>query len=236
MTTQNERDAIKTSNIRAMYRELRERSQRRLLEHGPQCLAEIELLALVLPGSNSRRFYECMGALMVSFGSLRGVITAERQATSAQGLSDAQYAALHAAMELARRHYQQLMTAGPALSNPRVTREFLRMRLRDLAHEVFAIVYLDNRNRVLGFEELFRGTIDGASVYPREVVRSALARNAAAVILAHNHPSGVAEPSADDERITRRLKEALGLVDIRVLDHLIVGDAVCESFAERGLL
>jgi DNA repair protein RadC len=110
------------------------------------------------------------------------------------------------------------------------------MRLRDLPHEVFAAVYLDNRNRVIAFEELFRGTIDGASVYPREVVKQALARNAAAVILTHNHPSGVAEPSQADELITRRLKEALSLVDIKVLDHVIVGDEACESFAERGLL
>jgi len=128
------------------------------------------------------------------------------------------------------------MTSGSVLSNPRATREFLRMRLRDLAHEVFCCVYLDNRNRVISFQELFRGTIDGASVHPREVVKEALARNAAAVILAHNHPSGVAEPSQADELITRRLKEALALVEIRVLDHLVVGDGVCESFAERGLL
>ena len=123
---------------------------------------------------------------------------------------------------------------GSALANPRATRDFLRMRLRDLPHEVFCCVYLDNRHRVIAFEELFRGTIDGASVHPREVVKQALARNAAAVILVHNHPSGLAEPSQADELITRRLKEALGLVDIRVLDHLVVGDAVCESFAERG--
>ena len=116
------------------------------------------------------------------------------------------------------------------------TREFLRARLRDLPHEVFCCVYLDNRHRVIAFEELFRGTIDGASVHPREVVKHALARNAAALILVHNHPSGLAEPSQADELITRRLKEALALVDIRVLDHLVVGDGVCESFAERGLL
>jgi len=128
------------------------------------------------------------------------------------------------------------MMKGCALSNPRATREFIRMRLRDLPHEVFCVVYLDIRDRVIAFEELFRGTLDGTSVHPREVVKQALARNAAAVILAHNHPSGIAEPSQADELITQRLKEALSLVDIRVLDHLIVGDGVCESFAERGLL
>jgi DNA repair protein RadC len=168
---------------------------------------------------------------------LRGLLTAERELVcAARGLGPSRYVALQASLELARRHYQQLMMTGSALSNPRATREFLRMRLRDLPHEVFCCVYLDNRNRVIGFEELFRGTIDGASVHPREVVKEALSRNAAAVILVHNHPSGMAEPSQADELITRRLKEALGLVDIRVLDHLIVGDGVCESFAERGLL
>ena len=110
------------------------------------------------------------------------------------------------------------------------------MQRRDLPHEGFCGVFLDNRHRVIALEELFRGTIDGASVHPREVVKRALAKNAAAVILAHNHPSGIAEPSQADELITRRLKEALALVDIRVLDHLVIGDGVCESFAERGLL
>ena len=122
------------------------------------------------------------------------------------------------------------------LSNPRATREYLALRFARLEHEVFACIYLDNRHRVLACEELFRGTIDGSSVHPREVVKRALVHNAAAVILTHNHPSGVAEPSQSDELITRRLKEALGLVDIRVLDHLIVAGATVESFAERGLL
>jgi DNA repair protein RadC len=128
------------------------------------------------------------------------------------------------------------MMSSSALSNPRATRDFLRMRLRDLPYEVFCCLWLDNRHRVIAFEELFRGTIDGAAVHPREVVKHALARNAAAVIVAHNHPSGFAEPSQADEFITRRLKEALALVDIRLIDHLVVGDGGCESFAERGLL
>ena len=123
-----------------------------------------------------------------------------------------------------------------ALESPKATREYLAVRFGGMEHEVFACLYLDNRNRVLSCQELFRGTIDGANVYPREVVKEALTHNAAAVILGHNHPSGVAEPSRADELITRRLKEALALVDIRVLDHLIVGDAAVESFAERGLL
>lgn len=136
----------------------------------------------------------------------------------------------------ALRILSRQMIVAPVLTQPRVTREYLMMRFAGLEHEIFACLYLDNRHCVIACEELFRGTIDGASVYPREVVKRALAHNAAAVILAHNHPSGVAEPSRPDELITRRLKEALGLVDVRVLDHLVIGGAVVESFAERGLL
>ncbi len=121
-------------------------------------------------------------------------------------------------------------------NSPRATRDFLTARLRDRSYEVFCCLHLDNRHRLIAFDELFRGTIDGASVHPREVVKQALARNAAAVILAHNHPSGVAEPSQADELITQRLKEALALVDIRLLDHVIVGDGSCLSFAEKGLI
>ena len=125
---------------------------------------------------------------------------------------------------------------GEAIRSPADTQSFLRAKIRHLGHEMFCCLYLDNRHRVLRFDELFRGTIDGTSVYPREVVKEALAINAAAVILAHNHPSGVAEPSQADERITRRLKSALELVDIRLLDHLIVGDGETTALATRGLL
>jgi DNA repair protein RadC len=177
-----------------------------------------------------------LGEWLASAGSLRDLASADRAKAIAAGLNERQYATLQAAIELARRHYQQMMTVGGSLAHPRATREFLRMKLRDLPHEVFAVIYLDNRNRVTAFEELFRGTIDGASIHPREVVKQALARNAAAVIFAHNHPSGVAEPSQQDELITRRLKQALALVDVRVVDHIVIGDGVCESFAERGLL
>ena len=216
----------------------RERPREKLLAQGANTLSEAELLALLLrTGPRGQTALDIARALLVEFGSLRGLLSADRErACRARGLGPARYAVLQAALELTRRHYQELMMTGSALANPRATRDFLRMRLRDLPHEVFCCVYLDNRHRVIAFEELFRGTIDGASVHPREVVKQALARNAAAVILVHNHPSGLAEPSQADELITRRLKEALGLVDIRVLDHLVVGDAVCESFAERGLL
>ena len=215
-----------------------ERPREKLLSRGASALSEAELLAILLQtGTAGRSALDVARALLEEFRTLRGLLTAERRAVvGVRGLGDARYALLQAALELARRHYAELMQAGPALANPRATREFLRARLRDRDHEVFCCLFLDNRHRVICFEEVFRGTLDGASVHPRDVVKLALARNAAAVILAHNHPSGVAEPSQADELITARLRDALGLVDIRVLDHIVVGDAACVSFAERGLL
>ena len=215
-----------------------ERPREKLLSRGAATLSEAELLAILLQtGTAGRNALDVARALLEEFRTLRGLMTAERRAVvGVRGLGDARYALLQAALELARRHYAELMQAGPALANPRATREFLRARLRDRDHEVFCCLFLDNRHRVICFEEVFRGTLDGASVHPRDVVKLALARNAAAVILAHNHPSGVAEPSQADELITARLRDALGLVDIRVLDHIVVGDAACVSFAERGLL
>ena len=215
-----------------------ERPREKLLAQGVASLSEAELLAVLLQsGTAGRSALDVARGLLEQFRSLRGLLTAERHAVcGVRGLGDARYALLQAALELARRHYAELMQSGPALANPRATREFLRARLRDRDHEVFCCLFLDNRHRVTCFEEVFRGTLDGASVHPREVVKLALARNAAAVILAHNHPSGVAEPSTADEMITARLRDALALVDIRVLDHIVVGDGSCVSFAERGLL
>ena len=137
---------------------------------------------------------------------------------------------------MSRRHLQEQLQREDILENPGITRQFLASRLRHLPHEVFACLFLDNRHRVIIFEELFRGTIDGASVHPREVVRRALQHNAAAVILAHNHPSGIAEPSRADIQLTRRLIDALALIDVRVLDHIVVGDGGGASLAERGLI
>ena len=145
-------------------------------------------------------------------------------------------AQLQAVLEMGRRHLSEQFERGNPLLSPEHTAQFLQARLRDYPYEVFAVLFLDNRHRVMAFEELFRGTIDGASVHPREVVRRALQLNAAAVILSHNHPSGVAEPSQSDQRITTRLREALALVDIRVLDHLVIGDGDCCSLAQLGLL
>jgi DNA repair protein RadC len=215
-----------------------ERPREKLLNLGPARLSDAELLA-VLFGSGCRgtSAVDLGGRLIRQFGSLRGLITAERERCRVTpGLGARRYGLLQAALELSRRHYQQEVACGPALESPASTRNFLIAQLRDRPYEVFCCLCLDNRHRLIAFEELFRGTIDGASVHPREVVRQALCCNAAAVILAHNHPSGVAEPSQADELITQRLKDALGLVDIRVLDHLIVGDSRCASFAERGLL
>lgn len=131
---------------------------------------------------------------------------------------------------------KQRFRKGKALANPKDALQYIQLQLASYEHEVFAVLLLDNRHRIISYEELFHGTIDGASVHPREVVKTALRHNAAAVILAHNHPSGVAEPSQSDQSITQRLKEALALVDIRVLDHFIIGDQECVSFAERGLI
>lgn len=216
-----------------------ERPRERLLRDGAGRLSDAELLAVLL-GTSGRRgmnVVDLSRTLLARHHSLRGLLQSEpARILGTRGLGPAGYCRLQAALELARRHYAEALKAGPLLDSPRTTRDFLIARLRDVPHELFCCLHLDNRHRLIAFEELFRGTIDGASVHPREVVKQALARNAAALILAHNHPSGVAEPSQADELITRRIREALALVDIRVLDHLIVADTTCLSFAERGLL
>ncbi len=215
-----------------------ERPRERLLNQGPQALSDAELLAIFLrTGMRGRSAVDLARDLLSRFGGLRPLLEASQEAFCAcPGLGEAKYAQLQAVLEMAQRHLQHALERGEALTSPDLTRRFLSARLRHRQHEVFACLFLDNRHRVLRFDELFRGTIDAASVYPREVVKQALACNAAAVILAHNHPSGVAEPSQADRHITRRLQDALALVDIRVLDHLVVGDGEAVSFAERGLL
>ena len=216
-----------------------ERPREKLLANGAQSLSDAELLAVLLGGSGRPGLDAVAMAreLLRRHQSLRGLLSAPRNLRPASpGLGIAGYCRLQATVELARRHYAEAMRAGPPLDSPQATRDYLIRRLRDTPHELFCCLHLDNRHRLIAFDELFRGTIDGASVHPREVVKQALARNAAAVILAHNHPSGVAEPSQADELVTRRLREALQLVDIRVLDHMIVADNGCLSFAERGLL
>lgn len=201
-------------------------------------LSDAELLAVFLgTGLRGKDALQLARDLLTSFGGLRPLLDAERASfCSHAGLGAARYARLQAALEMTRRQLQEQLQREDTLENPDTTRRFLASRLRHLPHEVFACLFLDNRHRVIAFEELFRGTIDGASVHPREVVRRVLHFNAAAVILAHNHPSGVTEPSRADVRLTRRLVDALALVDVRVLDHFIVGDGDGVSLAERGLI
>lgn len=217
---------------------LEERPREKLLARGPQSLSDAELLAIFLrTGLQGITAVDLARRLLTEFGGLRGLLEADLAAFSShKGLGPAKYAQLQAALEMARRHLWERLQRGDPLGSPEETRRFLLARLRDYPHEVFACLLLDNRHRVIAFEELFRGTIDAASVYPREVVKLALTRNAAALIVAHNHPSGVAEPSRADELLTRRLRDALALVDIRLLDHFVIGDGEAVSFAERGLL
>jgi len=215
-----------------------ERPREKLLEKGAAALSDAELLAILLrTGTAGRSAVDLAREILGSFRSLRTLIAADRARFCAHpGLGPARYAELQAAAEISRRQLAETLRAGPSMASPRATGEYLRAKLRDLEHEVFCCLYLDNRHRLIQFEELFRGTIDGASVHPREIVKLALQRNCAAVIVAHNHPSGIAEPSRADELITHRVKEALALVDIRLLDHIIVGDGTSVSLAERGLL
>jgi DNA repair protein RadC len=215
-----------------------ERPREKLLARGAEALSDAELLAIFLrTGVRGKTAVDLARELLNEFGSLRALFEAdERRLCRETGLGPAKFAQLRATLELARRHLLENLKRGDVLTNPQATRAYVRARLRDHAHEVFACLFLDNRHRVIFFEEMFHGTIDGTSVHPREVVKRALAHNAAAVIFAHNHPSGVAEPSQADEMLTRRLKDALALVDIRVLDHIVVGDHQIVSFAERGLL
>ncbi|PIE37327.1 MAG: hypothetical protein CSA54_01590 [Gammaproteobacteria bacterium] len=214
------------------------RPREKLLAQGAQSLSDAELLAIFLrTGVAGKSAVDLARELLDHFGSLRNLLRASRRDfCSAKGLGDAKYAQLQAVLEMARRHLLETLQRGEELSSPRLVFQFLRQQLRDYHHEVFACLWLDNRHRVIQFEELFRGSLNGANVYPREVVKAALAHNAAAVIFAHNHPSGVAEPSEADRHITERLQAALALVDVRVLDHIVVGDGEQVSLAERGML
>ncbi|NNG12924.1 MAG: DNA repair protein RadC [Halobacteria archaeon] len=215
-----------------------ERPRERLLARGPDALSDAELLAIFLrTGTNGKTAVDLARELLQAFGGLRPLLEAERHRFCAMhGLGTATYVQLQAVLEMARRLLQEQLQRTDVLETPEMTRRYLISRLRHYRHEVFACLFLDNRHRVIAFEELFHGTIDGASVHPREVVSQALQHNATAVILAHNHPSGVAEPSRADIQLTRRLVDAMGLMDIRVLDHLVIGDGPGVSLAERGLL
>lgn len=201
-------------------------------------MSDIELLCMLLgSGSAGLSALELAGQLLLHFGSLRGVFAATpRELTRVHGIGAAKATAIAAARECYARSLKEKITTGRRLNNSADSERFLLARLRDRRHETFCCMFLDCRNRVLGFEEIFHGTLDSAMVYPREIVRRAMERNAAAVILAHNHPSGVAEPSQADHLITERIRKALELIDVRVLDHFIVGDNRCASLARLGAL
>ncbi len=215
-----------------------DRPREKLLQRGSAALTDAELLAIFLrTGVQGKSAVDLARDLLADFGSLKALLDADHQRfCQAHGLGDAKYAQLQAVLEMAKRHFKEVLQRGNALTSPEITRAYLSAQLRGYSYEVFACLFLDNQHRVIQLDELFRGTIDGASVYPREVVKQALHHNAAAVIFAHNHPSGIAEPSTADKHITEKLKQALALFDIRVLDHFIIGDGQPYSFAEHGLI
>ena len=215
-----------------------ERPREKLLARGANSLSDAELLAIFLrTGVPGKTAVDLARELLDEFGSLNALLCADKtRFCQAAGLGQAKFSQLQAVLEMGRRYLYESLQRGDALSSPEATRHYLSSRLRHYHHEVFACLFLDNRHRVILFEELFNGTIDGAAVYPRIVVQKALQHNAAAVILSHNHPSGASEPSQADKQITQQIQSALALVDIRVLDHFIVGDGQPLSFAEKGLL
>lgn len=213
-----------------------ERPREKLLDKGAEYLSDAELLAVFLrTGTVNKTAVDIGRDLIRHFGSLRQVLEAPSHEVLAQeGIGSAKYALLMASLELGRRHLLQALGDRELLTSPQMVKSFLRSQLRHQRHEVFAALFLDTQNRLLAFEILFEGTLDSCAVHPREVVKRALAFHAAGLIFAHNHPSGHAEPSAADKSITDRLKAALALIEVRVLDHLVIGDSAIVSLAERG--
>lgn len=215
-----------------------ERPRERLLRHGAAVLTDAELLAVVLAtGCAGATSLDVARDLLARYRGLSALFADSTAALArSKGLGVAKVARLLAGVEIARRLLREEVTHGSALTSPEAVRDYLRLSLASLPHEAFVALFLDSQHRLLAADELFRGTLAQTSVYPREIVKAALARNAAAVIFAHNHPSGVAEPSRADELLTQALKQALALVDIRTLDHFVVAGHTVVSFAERGLL
>jgi DNA repair protein RadC len=215
-----------------------ERPREKLLSQGPQALSDAELLAIFLRvGVIGKSAVDLARDLLTEFGSLNGIFNASRDAlTAVNGMGDSKYVQVQAIFEMARRALSEQMRQRDALTSPQQVRDYLCLKLGGMTREVFVVLFLDAQNRVVAQEELFAGTLTQTSVYPREVVKRALHHNAAAVIFAHNHPSGVAEPSRADEVLTKALKDALALVEVRVLDHFVIAGNVALSFAERGLL
>jgi len=214
-----------------------ERPRERLLANGASALSDAELLAIFLRvGVKGKSAVDLARDLVAKFGSLNGLFGASlTQLTAVNGMGEAKYVQLQAVVEMAKRALGEEIKLADALSNPRAVRDYLRITLARLPHEVFVAVFLTAQNRVIAVDELFRGTLTQTSVYPREIVKRALAHNAASVILAHNHPSGEATPSQADRMLTTTLAEALAVIDVRVLDHFIVAPGASLSFAEQGL-
>lgn len=215
-----------------------ERPREKLLTLGPNALSDAELLAIFLrTGVTGYTAVDLARQLLSDFGGLRQLLDASQQDfCKSKGLGNAKFAQLQAALEMARRHFDQKMQSRHALNNPNDTKAYLLQQLRDQPSEVFGALLLDSQHRVIRYDHLFYGGLNSTAVYPREVVKHALKHNSAAVIFAHNHPSGVPQPSQADIDITRRLQQALGAIDVRVIDHIVVGDGVVESMAERGLM
>lgn len=217
---------------------LAERPREKLLIHGAKNLSDAELLAIFLrTGIRGKTALDMARELLHEYGNLKKLFNTTPQALfQKRGMGKAKYAMLKAAIELGRRYLEEEIKVGKKLNSSQLTKRFLAYRLQDYPHEVFACLFLDNQHRIICFEELFQGTLTEANIYPREVVKRGLAHNAAKIILAHNHPSGNPFPSQADQDITRQLKQALALVDIRVIDHVIIGNKETISFAEIGLI
>ncbi|OIR08623.1 hypothetical protein GALL_94170 [mine drainage metagenome] len=215
-----------------------ERPREKLLQRGPSALSDAELLAIFLrTGVVGKSAVDLARDVLTRFNTLTQLFAAgEQEFCDIHGMGQAKYVQLQAVLEMSRRALREEMQSGDALNSPRMVREYLQLLLRARQQEVFVAIFLDAQHRVIVAEEMFHGTLTQTSVYPREVVRQALHHNAAAVIFAHNHPSGVAEPSDSDRLLTDALKQSLLLVDVRVLDHFIVAGAACLSFAEKGML
>ena len=217
---------------------LESRPREKLLQHGAASLSDPELLALLLrTGVRGQGVLQMAGAVLARFGGFAALLHAEpADLKCVKGMGPAKRAELAAVIEMARRALAERLTDRPVFDSPQRVKDYLQLHLGQLQHEVFAVLFLDAQHRLIKLDQMFTGTLGQTSVYPREVVKLALARNAGAVILAHNHPSGLAEPSRADEFLTQSLKSALALIDVRVLDHLVIGCGQVVSFAERGLL
>jgi len=215
-----------------------ERPREKLLAQGPSALTDAELLAIFLrTGTRGKTAVDLARDLLSQFGNLRSLLAAkQKDFCQSHGLGIAKFTQLQAVLEMGRRHLYETLRRNDALKNPDDVRHYLITRLRAYEHEVFACLFLDNQHRVISFDELAHGSLNSAHISPREVVKRALAHNAAAVIFAHNHPSGMTKPSQADKALTQKLQKALQLVDIRVIDHMIIGEGPCTSFAELGLL